>query len=111
MGDDGHLAVNCPNKKDKSSKEGKDKEDDGKTTVFFKKKKTLVTNLKDLNKFGYLKRINLLLYVSCKAKGRHWTLDNGCTQHMAGDYNMLNSLNSNASEDYDNITLANNGKR
>ena len=29
---------------------------------------------------------------------------------MTGDYNMLNSLNSNSNEDYGNITFANNGK-
>ena len=51
--------------------------------------KSLVTNLQGPNsKFGYLKRIDLLLSVNYKARERHWVLDSGCTQHMTGDARM-----------------------
>lgn len=37
-------------------------------------------------------------------------LYSGCTQHMMSDYKMFHSLNSNACEEYDNITIGDNGK-
>ena len=41
--------------------------------------------LEDPSKFGYVKGINLFLYVNYKAEGRQWVLDSGCTQHMTRD--------------------------
>ena len=37
-------------------------------------------------------------------------LDSGCTQHMAGDSRMFNSINENESNGIDNITFGDNGK-
>ena len=65
---------------------------------------------KDLSKFGYLKRIDLLLYVNYKARGRYWVLDSGCTQHMTGDARIFNSINTNGTDGYDSITFGDNGK-
>ena len=45
-----------------------------------------------------------------KARGRHWVLDSGCTQHMIGDARMFNSINTNGNDGYDSITFCDNGK-
>ena len=37
-------------------------------------------------------------------------LDSGCTQHMAGDLRMFNSINENKSNGIDSITFDDNGK-
>ena len=80
----------------------------GKPIVGPKKKaiwvpKTLVT-------IGYLKEIDLLLSVNYKARGMHWVLDSGCTQHMTSDPKMFNSINENKSNGINSITFGDNGK-
>ena len=72
--------------------------------------KELGLTFKDPNKFGYLKRIDLLLQVNYKAEGRYWVLDSGCTQHMTGDATMFNSINTTGNNDCDSITFGDNGK-
>ena len=48
--------------------------------------------------------------VNYKARGRHWVLDSGCTQHMTGDSRMFNSINTNYSNGVDSITFGDNDK-
>jgi hypothetical protein len=64
----------------------------------------------DPSKFGYLKRIDLLLYVNYKAEGRYWVFDSGCTQHMTGDSRMFNSIKSNDGDSVQSITFGDNSK-
>jgi hypothetical protein len=62
------------------------------------------------SKFGYLKRIDLFLWVNYEAGARHWVLDRGCTQHMTGDARMFKSININDSNGYDSIIFGDNDK-
>ena len=49
------------------------------------------------------------MYVNYKARGMHWVLDGGCTQHMTGDAGMFNSINTNDNDGYDSIIFGDNG--
>jgi hypothetical protein len=64
----------------------------------------------DLNKFGYLKEIDFLLLVNYKARGNHWVLDSGCTQHMTSDMRMFTEMNEEGCSTYDSITFGDNRK-
>jgi len=48
--------------------------------------------------------------VNYKARGRHWVLDSGCTQHLTGDLRMFNSINTNDNDGIHIITFGDNGK-
>jgi hypothetical protein len=47
--------------------------------------------------------------VNYKSGGRHWVLDNGCTQHMIENERMFTSID-NAGLEYDKITFGDNSK-
>ena len=72
--------------------------------------KSLVTNLQGPKQVWVPKRIDFLLQVNYKARGRHQVLDSGCTQHMTSDARMFNSINTNGNDGYDTITFGDNGK-
>ncbi|XP_066341626.1 protein PXR1-like [Miscanthus floridulus] len=48
--------------------------------------------------------------VNYKARGRHWVLDSGCTQHMTSDSRIFNSIDSNDDNGIDGITFGDNDK-
>jgi hypothetical protein len=64
----------------------------------------------DPKRFGYLKRIDLLLYVNYKAEGRHWVLDSGSTQHTTSDARMFILMNTIGNDGFNSITFGDNGK-
>jgi hypothetical protein len=42
--------------------------------------------------------------VNYKARGRHWVIDSGCTNHMTNERKIFSHLDEDIS-DFDNITL------
>ena len=64
---------------------------------------------KDPKIFRYLKRIDFLLKVNYKARGRHWVLDSGYSEHLIRDVRMFNSINS-SDNSIESIIFGGNGK-
>jgi hypothetical protein len=132
-GEPGHIAMNCPSKKNK----GKDGDD--KKKKFYHKKKDGKAYLVEwdsnassndddddssskLNVGIAIKEAPSLFSsphclmakgdakVNYKAGGNHWVLDSGCTQHMTRDMRMFTQMSEEGCSTYDSITFADNRK-
>jgi hypothetical protein len=125
-GEPGHIAMNCPSKKNKG-KDGDDKRKDGKAYLFewdldassddddddsssklnagiaIKEAPSLFSSPHSLMAKGDAK-------VNYKARGNHWVLDNGCTQHMTRDMRMFTQMSEQGCSNYDSITFGDNRK-
>jgi hypothetical protein len=47
--------------------------------------------------------------VNYKARGRHWVIDSGCTNHMTGERKIFSHFDEDIS-DFDNITFGDDSK-
>jgi hypothetical protein len=129
-GKPGHIAMNCPSKKNKG-KDGNDK----KKKKFYHKKKDIKAYLVEwdsddddddssskLNVGIAIKEAPSLFSsphclmaigdakVNYKAGGNHWVLDSGCIQHMTGDMRVFIEMSEEGCSTYDSITFGDNRK-